>query len=1195
VTVLSIINFLFFIVFNAILLVLPFNAWCEGITRPTNESSVPQLVIQLGHRDGIDAVAISNDGKYALSGGGMDSTLKLWDIQSGKEIRTFTGHKLSVDSVAFSQDSRYALSGSWFDNLKLWDIQSGKEIRTFTGDQSLARARSVTFSHDSRYALSGGGMILHLWEVQSGKEIRTFTGHTDLVNSVSFSWDSRYALSGSTDKTLKLWDIQTGKEVRSFAGHSDQVSSVSFSRDGRYALSGSYDKTMKLWDIQTGKELLTFSGHTDWIATVAFSPDGRYALSGSRDASIRLWDILSGKEIRTFKGHLYQVSGIAYSSDGRYILSGSHDNTAKLWESDTGKEIQTFAGYALGMQTVATSPDGRHIISGSGETPVMLKLWDLTVGREVRTFKGHSGGIASITFSPDGRYALTGSADKSLKLWDIQSGEEVRTFAGHAHYVRSVCFSSDSRYILSGGEDRTIKLWDIQSGKNVRTFEGHRWPVYSVALSPDGKHAISGSSKEPDSKDKDVALRLWDINTGKEEQQWDLDAGKDRRLHLRLNPEGQTGAYSVSFSPDGKYALAGTDDDTIIMLDLASRQELQRFKGHASIVTSVAFSKNGKLVLSGSMDKSLKLWDTETGKEIRTFTGHDNSVWSVAFSPDGKYAFSASDDKTTMLWDISSGRWLAKLISFTNDTWVVVDPEGRFDTNNLEDIKGLHWIMPDDPMQPLPLEIFMKDYYEPRLLPRILNGEQFNPVRTLVDLNRIRPQVKITGIEPDKSDPCKVAVTIEVSKAENEAKRVGRAEKLDFGIHDLKLFRDGQLVGYAPHDGGEIMVNALTGKKTISFPGIRLPRKKDIKEVLFSAYAFNADRIKSATDRKTYKFPENVKPVKGNAYIVTIGVNAYENPVWDLQYAGNDARKIQSVTHQRLLRTGQFANIVQIPLISDYEIVGDKKIIRGNLALKVNIQAVFELLAGKTVAYDIMKNIPNADKIKKAEPEDMILISFSGHGYVDKKGIFYAFPYDISRGEGREVTPELLNHLVSSDELTKWIRDVDGGEIVMIVDACHSAASVEGEGFKPGPMGSRGLGQLAYDKGMRILAASQADDVALESDRLKQGLLTYALVHDGIEAFQADFKPKDNKITLTEWLLYGVKRVPDLYEEVKKGNIQSFGQSEKSRGRVVNMTNDSAGSPKKRRVFQQPSLFDFMVKTGVSIKEVLLSDIQRGP
>jgi hypothetical protein len=152
----------------------------------------------------------------------------------------------------------------------------------------------------------------------------------------------------------------------------------------------------------------------------------------------------------------------------------------------------------------------------------------------------------------------------------------------------------------------------------------------------------------------------------------------------------------------------------------------------------------------------------------------------------------------------------------------------------------------------------------------------------------------------------------------------------------------------------------------------------------------------------------------------------------------------------------------------------------------------------------------------------------------------------------------------------------------MVVDACHSAATVAGEGFKPGPMGSRGLGQLAYDKGMKVLAASQADDVAVESSQLKQGLLTYALVRDGIEARQADFKPKDGVIGLGEWLEYGADRVPKLYQQLREGKVETYGRGEKVRGTIP--ANETG-----RRPEQKPALFDF----GKKRNDVALSSEKR--
>jgi WD40 repeat protein len=437
--------------------------------------------------------------------GSADSTIKLWDIQSGKEIRSFKGHTNEVTSVCFSPDGRYALSGSYDKTLKLWDINNGKEIRSFKGHAG--PVYSVCFSPDGRYALSGSyDNTIKLWDFNNGKEIRSFKGHTYVVTSVSFSPDGRYALSGSLDNTLKLWDIQSGKEIRSFKGHTHEVTSVCFSPDGRYALSGSIDKTLKLWDIQSGKEIKSFEGHTGIVTSVCFSPDGRYALSGSADSTIKLWDIQSVKEIKSFEGHTDWVTSVCFSPDGRYALSGSADSTIKLWDIQTGEKLKSITGNNNFISCVCFSLDGRYALSGSWDHTI--KLWDINNGKEIRSFKGHTDVVSSVCFSPDGRYALSGSDDKTLKLWDIQSGKEIKSFEGHTGIVNSVCFSPDGRYALSGSGDKTLKLWDINNGKEIRSFKGHTDVVTPVCFSPDGRYALSGSW--------DHTIKLWDIQSGKE-------------------------------------------------------------------------------------------------------------------------------------------------------------------------------------------------------------------------------------------------------------------------------------------------------------------------------------------------------------------------------------------------------------------------------------------------------------------------------------------------------------------------------------------------------------------------------------------------------------------------------------------------------------------------------------------------------
>jgi hypothetical protein len=174
-----------------------------------------------------------------------------------------------------------------------------------------------------------------------------------------------------------------------------------------------------------------------------------------------------------------------------------------------------------------------------------------------------------------------------------------------------------------------------------------------------------------------------------------------------------------------------------------------------------------------------------------------------------------------------------------------------------------------------------------------------------------------------------------------------------------------------------------------------------------------------------------------------------------------------------------------------------------------------------------------------------------------------------------------LANCVSSDELSDWLRRVDAGDLSLIVDACQSAGTVAGEGgeeFKPGPMGSRGLGQLAYDKGMRILAASQADDTALEVSQLQHGLLTYALIIDGLEGRMAKPERADSAVTLKQWLEYGERRVPVLQEALAEGRLKEVLQPVEQAKNVI------AVGPVLGRKYQKPALFDF----SRSKREVLL-------
>ncbi|PYS69845.1 MAG: hypothetical protein DMF73_14015, partial [Acidobacteria bacterium] len=321
-----------------------------------------------------------------------------------------------------------------------------------------------------------------------------------------------------------------------------------------------------------------------------------------------------------------------------------------------------------------------------------------------------------------------------------------------------------------------------------------------------------------------------------------------------------------------------------------------------------------------------------------------------------------------------------------------------------------------------------------------------------------------------------------------------------------------------------------------------------------TAYAFNNDNVKSKDANLLLTGSESLKRA-GTAWVIAVGVNEYANSQYNLKYAVADAQSFAQEVSREQAPLGRFEHVEVVPVLNDQ-------------ATKENILAALRRLTGATDA-PTLKAGP-LDRLRRAEPEDAVIIYFAGHGTAQGQR-FYLIPHDLGYTGDRNALDEnglkaIISHSISDQELEDAVEGLAASSLLMVIDACNSGQALEAEEKRRGPMNSKGLAQLAYEKGMYILTAAQSYQAALEAAQLGHGLLTYALVEEGLKSGAADVEPKDGVVNAREWLDFATERVPQMQEEKMK----------QSRGLGLNIAftegEQKIADPEKRSV-QRPRVF----------------------
>ena len=1159
---------------------------------PGNPGDRPELILQTGHTRSINAVAFSPDNRW-LASGGKDNVIKIWDLATGNILRTLYGHTSNINALAVSPDGKLIASGSGDINdqrdlgaftqggvvggaedntVRIWNVQTGQQLQVLRGCELPVGA--VAFSSDGRTLTSVSGDAIKVWDVSAGTELHSQKTQYGKSGMEKLNSMPSFSLFGGGDKERK-------QELQRMKNFKMSASKIAVSSNGQIAAVGQPDKAVKLYDPQTEKELreLSFKAIPEAEnSSLAFSVDARMVAFAKTAETVSVQETSTGRELYSVNtGPSKSPQRVQFSSDGRFMTTAT-DNisgaTLKLWDAASGKlicDLKTTGDQLLAPRVISFNREGSllAVVTAGSKT---IRIIEATSGNESRTLQ--TGTMDDAT--PAERAAFIKTIDPKtmavLKQRVVTSPEEIIEAVEAMGTISSeklqagaaVSFSTDGRFLISNHmllKNLKTEVWDTTAGmlvsdNNNPSLLNRGKPFFS----PDGRFRAAPFYPMKNFYDPSAGDLLNPFTNGYKDvykQKIDLyDGNSDKRLReLDGGNAPQMGIVpAAGFSFDGRVvAMTGFEKKvrSLLIYEAETGRKINSFAMSedelSGAVTTLCLSADARFMAAGYATK-IDIFEVASGETIRTLPNAGRIV-SMSFSPDGRFLVALGENNDKYLWDASSGEKLATLVNLgsarktrAND-WLVVTPDGLFDGSPAA-WKQMLWQFGGNTFDVTPAETFFNEFYYPGLLAELMAGKKPRAPKNISQLDRRQPDLKLMtqSGQAAEGNTSERHLTLKIEVAEKPADKDHNAGS---GARDVRLFRNGSLVKVWRGDVLKGQTSTTLEANVAIIAG----------ENQLTAYAFNHDNVKSK-DATLSLFGASSLARAGTAYVLSIGVNAYSNEQFNLKYAVADA----STFGEEMQRAQQ-----QIATYKQIEVAS----LLDSQATKANILIALKLLAGTLDAPP--PDAPAAlQKLKATQPEDALFIYFAGHGTAQQQR-FYLLPHDLGyTGERNELDAAglqlILDHGISDVELEHAVEGLDAGKLLMIIDACNSGQALEAEEQRRGPMNSKGLAQLAYEKGMYILTAAQSYQAAQEVSELGHGLLTYALVEEGLKKSAADSEPKDGEVWVREWFDYASTRVANMQLE-KLNKARSLGVA------LSFVEGGEREATSERRVTQTPRVF----------------------
>ncbi len=489
-----------------------------------------------------------------------------------------------------------------------------------TGLTAVKGPKTVMAGGGDAIAMLGADEKIRLWDAAKGKDLGTIDAPNARFLAVSPDGKTVATLddAANTDwREVRLWSVAERKVIDSWTPAARLMSRVVFSPDGE-KLAIANGVVVELHETKSGKLLHTLPDVGGEVRALQFFPDGSTLIAAGASGAVRQWDVRTGAAVGPkHTGHTGPVRAVVSTKDGGWISAGT-DRNARLWDKE-GKEVREFVGHSMALTALVLSADEKTLFTTGQDGTV--RAWDVAKGTELRQFKfkpnlGQQGDgmFYCLALSPNGKTLAAGLWGGRVRLLDTETltskavldsngdGPVVIDFS--KGWTNAVTFSGDNLLVTRDCE-QAIRVWDLEKGKEIRKFDARAGDCDWVRMctSPNGKRVATPIGSKGASGSHANRLGIWEVETGK--------------LLYEVGFGGEQNLTAVTFLPDGKGIAVGNARGNVFVIDLEKTTATARHtftRGHNGPVLCLSASPDGKTLSSGGADTTVLVWNLDKPK-----------------------------------------------------------------------------------------------------------------------------------------------------------------------------------------------------------------------------------------------------------------------------------------------------------------------------------------------------------------------------------------------------------------------------------------------------------------------------------------------------------------------------------------------------------------------------------------------------